>query len=128
MRKSILIVTVALSLATAVAAQGKMSSGWNCEKPSPAHSLDVGDHAGHAYMVDQFKCTATKGEIGGVKEKEGTGTEFMEATGNTLKGHGIFIETLENGDKIHYHYETTATMKDGKMESATNKFQITGAG
>ena len=68
-------------------------------------------------------------EIAGVREKEGTGTEFAEVTGNSMKGHGELVETMANGDKIHFVYQFTATTKDGKMESGSNKYQATsGAG
>ena len=81
MRK-LLLVSCSLCLSATVAmAQGKVDSQWTCSKPSAAHSLDVGDQSGHAYAIAQFNCTATKGEIEGVKEKEGMGTEFDDAKG-----------------------------------------------
>ena len=54
-------------------------------KPAMGNSIEVGDQPNHAYAIDQIKCTSTKGEIGGVKEKEGTGTEFAEVV-----GRGVF--------------------------------------
>ena len=35
-------------------------------------------------------------EIAGVKNKEGTGTEFAEVSGNSSSGHGVYVETLAN--------------------------------
>jgi hypothetical protein len=68
-------------------------------------------------------------ENAGVREKEGTGTEFAEVTDNGSKGHWIFVETMTNADKMYFTYHFTATLKDGKMESGTNKWQATsGAG
>lgn len=43
------------------------------------------------------RSTATKGSIGGVKERSGTATEFGEAMGTSNKGHGIYVETLTSG-------------------------------
>jgi hypothetical protein len=124
-----LVVGVVCVCASLALAQGKTSNAWNCPKPSDAHSIDVGDKPSHAYSVDQITCTSTKGEIAGVREKEGTGTEFAEVTGNSMKGHGVFVETMANGDKIQFVYQFTATTKDGQMQSGSNKYQATsGAG
>ena len=126
MRKLVFITTIVCLFAAAAAAQGKIASAWTCDKPSSMNSIPVPDHAGHAYGIDQFHCTATKGEIGGVKDKEGTGTEFMDMTGANAKGHGTFVETLANGDKLNISYTSSATMsKDGKLESASNKWEVT---
>jgi len=32
-------------------------------------------------------------------KKDGAATEFAEKTGNASTGHGVFVETLANGDK-----------------------------
>ena len=96
---------------------------WKCAAPNPTHSLPVPDKANHGYGIDSVKCTATSGEIGGVKEKEGTGTEFAEVTGNKTKGHGMFVETLANGDAITYSYQFTGTMKDNMPVSGSNTWQ-----
>jgi hypothetical protein len=126
MRK-LMIAGVFLCLsATLALAQGKVENGWACEKASDTHSIAVGDQENHSYTIAQFKCTSTKGEIEGVKEKEGTGTEFAEVMGSDSSGHGIFVETMANGDMIHFKYETKATWKDGQMESGSNKWWATG--
>lgn len=124
MRK-LMLVLVCLS-ATIAMAQTKVSSSWTCSKPNPMNSIPVGDKADHSYMIDQFHCTASKGEIAGIKDKEGTGTEFGDVTGNSSKSHGIFVETLANGDKLHANLTSAATMtKDGKLESVSNKWEVT---
>jgi hypothetical protein len=132
MRKLLLVVgvvCVCASLALAEGKTGKTANGWACPKPADAHSIEIGDKPGHAYSIDQITCTSTKGEIAGVKEKEGAGTEFAEVTGNSMKGHGVFVETMANGDKLHFVYQFAATTKDGKMQSGSNKWQSTsGAG
>ncbi len=124
MRK-ILFVACLVLLSTSVAmAQSKLDAHWNCAKSSAVHSLDVGDKPNHAYMISQGSCTATKGEIGNVKEKEGAGTEFHEATGNANSWHGIFVETMANGDKIHYGYHGSGTTKDGSLVSGKHQWTI----
>jgi hypothetical protein len=132
MRKLLLlvgVVCVCASLALAEGKTGKTANGWACPKPADAHSIEIGDKPGHAYSIDQITCSSTKGEIAGVREKEGAGTEFAEVTGNSMKGHGVFVETMANGDKLHFVYQFTATTKDGKMQTGSNKWQSTsGAG
>ncbi len=127
MRKPVLIVGLMCLCATVALAQneGKVSNGWLCSKPDQMNSIDVGDQPGHAYAIDQIKCTSTKGEYAGVREKEGTGTEFVEVTGNKSSGHGVFVETFANEDKATFTYQFTGTTKEGKMESGTNKWQAT---
>jgi hypothetical protein len=126
MRRFLIIVFVICLTATAASAQGKIDTPWKCAKPAPAHTLVAGDQPNHAYTLQSVKCTATKGEIAGVKQKEGVATEFLEATGNTVKGHGTFVETLANGDKIHYSFETSGTSANNMFQSGNNKWTITG--
>ena len=118
---------LAVSPATAqTPASGKTATTWKCAAPSPVNALPVGDEPNHMYVVEQIKCTATKGEIAGVKEKEGTGTEFVDVTGDTSKGHGVFVETLDNGDKAFVSYTFTGTSKNKLMVSGSNKWTFTG--
>jgi len=123
MRKPVLVAVLVGLCATVALAQGKVANGWACGKPAIANSIEI--EPNHAYAIDQIKCTSTKGEIGGVREQEGTGTEFAEVTGNKTSGHGIFVETMANGDKIHFNYQTTASLKDGHMQSGSDKWQAT---
>ena len=125
----IAVLCVCASLAVGQGKTGKTANGWACPKPANAHSIEIGDTAGHAYSIDQITCTSTKGEIAGVREKEGTGTEFAEITGNNMKGHGVFVETTSNGDKIHFAYQFTGTTKDGQLQSATDNYRaVSGEG
>ena len=117
-----------LLLASLSLAQEKSTSQWNCGKPSETHSIDVGDKANHTYAISKTACTATSGEVGGVKEKEGIGTQFSETLGDTTTWHGVFVVTTENGDKIHYHYLNSGkgSLKDGQFVSGNNKWTMAG--
>jgi hypothetical protein len=115
---------IILGSTVSLAQSGKVASEWKCEKASMSNSIPVADEANHAYAISQFKCTASKGEMAGAKEKEGTGTEFDDIKANNLTGHGIFVETLDSGDKIHISYQTTGAMKDGAMQSGSNRWHI----
>jgi hypothetical protein len=124
MRKLLFVVcSVCLSACVAMA-QGKVDSQWKCDKPAPVHSLEVGDQPDHTYTISQFKCTAVKGEIAGSKEKDGAGTQFDDVKGNTSRYHGVFIDTLANGDKINVHYEGTATLEKGQVQSTSDTWTI----
>lgn len=130
MRRLLLVLAATgLAVSTTLAqtpASGKTATSWKCAAPNPVNALPVGDAPNHMYVVQQVKCTATKGEIGGVKEQDGTGTEFAEVTGDASKGHGVFVETLANGDKAFVSYTFTGTSKNNVMASGTNKWTMTG--
>ena len=128
MRTLWLIGCSVLVLASLSLAQEKVNASWNCAKASDDHSIDVGDKANHTYGVNKTTCTATKGDLGGVKEKEGVGTQFNEVMGNGITWHGVFVETLDSGDKINYHYMSSGkgVMKDGQFVSGNNKWTMMG--
>ena len=83
-------------------------------KPTDTKTINVGDEPGHAYAVSQFKCTSTKGEYAGVKEKEGTATEIDEIKGGKLTGHGTFMESFANGDIAQFTYQLSAGPKTAR--------------
>ena len=127
MRKLVLVLGLVCLCSSLALAQGKVSNEWACSKPAMMHSIEVGDQPNHAYVIDQIKCTSTKGEIAGVREKEGTGTEFADITGDKSSGHGIFVETLANGDKLTVAYQFTGSLKNGQMLTGSNKWSVTSA-
>ena len=131
MRKLVFVVGIScLSASIALAQnQGKVSNGWSCAKPTDMKTINVGDQPGHTYTISQFKCTSTKGEYAGVKEKEGTATEFEEVKNGKLTGHGVFVETFANGDKATFTYQPMATIKDGRIAGMSNMWQaVSGTG
>jgi hypothetical protein len=124
--KKLWVVSCFVCLLSCVAlAQVKSDVQWKCDKPAKQHSIDVGDKAGHAYAIDQINCTAAKdGGIDGVKRKSGNGTEFLEINGDKFTGHGEFIETMANGDKNFYTYEMKGTLKNGALQSGSDKWTL----
>jgi hypothetical protein len=56
---------LALSVCGSVASAQAVNVTWKCAPPDPMNAIPVGDAAGHAFSIDQVKCTATKGSIGG---------------------------------------------------------------
>ena len=126
MRNCVIVVSFLALCITLSPAQGKISSQWRCEGPSDQHGIGVPDRDGHSYSVAQGKCTSEKGSMGAAKEQEGTYTEFGEMSSGTVQNHGVFVVTLAGGDKVFYHYHGTQTVKDEKIESATNKWTLAG--
>lgn len=126
MRNFVVVVCFFFVCVTLSAAQGKISSQWKCDSPSETHNFAVPDGESHSYSIAQGKCTAEKGSMDGVKEQEGTYTEFGDMTGTTLQNHGVFVVSLASGDKVFYHYHGTQSFKDGKMETASNKWTLAG--
>ena len=124
MRRALFIVGLQCLSAAIAAAQGKMSSSWSCPTSSATgQHYEVGDQPNHSYGLAQYKCTATTGEIAGVKEEEGTGTEFHEVIGGKSSGHGIFVETMANGDHVYSAYTSSDNLTKG---TGGSKFEITG--
>jgi len=121
---------LSLSIPTAAAqAQTTLNNAWKCSVVEPVAAVPVTGQADHAYSVYQVKCAAVNGQVAGVKEKEGTATEFAEVMGSSNKGHGIFVETLENGDMITYDYQFTSTMNGKVATSASNTWtMVSGTG
>lgn len=126
MRNCVVVVCLLVLCVTVSAAQEKISSQWNCDKPAEQHSFTVPDGEGHSYMLAQGKCTSEKGGMGDVKEQEGAYTEFLDATGSAVQNHGVFVVTMAGGDKVYYHYHGTQAWKDTNMVSGTNRWTLAG--
>jgi hypothetical protein len=53
-------------------------------------------------------------EIGGDKAKEGLATDTFEASGDNLRFRGVYVVTMQSGDKAFVPYQGTGTTKEGK--------------
>ena len=126
--KKLWFVLCLVFLFASVAMADNLVSQWKCAKASEAHSIAVGDQPNHSYTISKTTCISTKGEVGGLREKEGVGTQFNETSGDTTQWHGAFIVTLANGDTLHYTYASkgAGTLKDGQFVSGANKWSIVG--
>lgn len=118
MRRVFFATVVPLSLAALATAQTKITGTAQCAKPDPMHSIGVGDRPNHSYMISQFKCTWTKPiDYGVTQNKEGTSTQFDEVTGDSSRSHGLFVDAMANGDKLHVTYQSKATLKEGMPQT-----------
>jgi hypothetical protein len=123
--KTILAFLAVVSLAAAAGAQTKVSGTLECAKPDPQHMVEVGDEAGHAFSIGQFKCTwSERLDYNGIKSKEGVGTSFDEISGTSSSFRGFYLDTMENGDNAHYRYEGTANVKGEMVETAESTWEL----
>jgi hypothetical protein len=116
-------------------AQGKVDTKWHCPKETVSHKLDVGDVPGHSYVILQGTCDATASDSGFAEKTVGY-TEFQEIWKASINFHGRQNTTMDNGDKVYYTYEgsaSTAVTKPfslkWKLLSGTGKYKgIKGSG
>ena len=121
------LVVCSLCVSASVAlAPGKVDSQWNCGKATVGQSIDVGDQPRHAYAIGRYSCTAAKGELEGQREKEGVLTQFDDVTKNASRYHGIFVDTVANGEKVYVSYEGSTAIEGGEMRSFSDAWTITG--
>ena len=122
----LLVVAGAASLWSAGAvAQTKVTGTHVCSKPDPQHMVPVGDRADHNFAVEQLKCNHTKPmEIGGDKAKDGVATDAAEVNGNKSRFHGVYVMTMQSGDKAFLPYQGNGTSKDGKPVDSKGTFSF----
>ncbi len=115
-----------LLLPTLAAAQTEISGTAQC-KANTLSTAEVGDRPNHSLVLSQGTCTWVKPwEIEGIQNKKGTSTEISEITGNSSQGHGYLLDTMANGDKIHYRYENKLTWAGSVPQSGESKWSIVG--
>ena len=120
--RTFLLVALALLVSGSIAmAQDKIDTKWHCSKAATEHKLDVGDTPDHTFLISQGTCDATSSD-GDLKEKSGEYTEFHDGWKASFKFHGYFNATTDNGDKVHYTYEGSASTDITKP--AANKWKI----
>jgi len=121
MRNSLLVVCCVLMCGSALMAQSKINSKWNCSKPSSQYKVDIGDVADHSYSLAQGNCTNPSIDKA-YPEKTGAYSESEEGWKDRMAFHGHFNVTMDNGDKVFYTYEGTAPADMAKPVS--NRWKI----
>lgn len=122
MRKPVLFALTLLVFGSVAIAQ-KIDTKWHCPKATTEYKLDVGDTPDHIYWIGQGACTATSSD-GDLKEKSGQFTEFHEGWKASFNFHGRYNATTDDGDKVFYTYEGSATTDPAKP--AGNKWKVVG--
>ena len=125
--KTLLSFLVVFALATVASAQTKISGTLQCGKPDQQQAIAVGDRPNHSFAISQTKCTWTKSfEIAGVQSKEHVDTGFNEVSGNRSRGQSYVVATMTNGDKYYGRTQSSATLKDGVLESGEGTWSFAG--
>jgi hypothetical protein len=87
----------------------KLAGKVRCDKPDPAHSIEVPDRPGHQLIIAKRKCTWTEPmAIMGTKTKDGVIVDFAEQKEGALSTNGFEVDTLNDGEKLTMH-------KDGQV-------------
>jgi hypothetical protein len=116
-----------VSAAATAPAQTKFSNSGKCGKPDVQQAAPAPDDPTHVVTIAQGKCMPVKPvEIAGSLVKEAAFAEHGEATGNNAHVWGTYAETLANGEKVFYHYESTAVTQNGALQTMQNKWRIVG--
>jgi len=128
MRRVCFLVVLLLGVCGAASGQTKISGTVKCAKAEKQFAVEAPDQPGHSFGVSQAKCTWSKPmTIEGLKNKEGVDSNHSEATGMNATFRGLFVDTMENGDKAYYRYTGKGTMKkDGTMATAEDSWESTG--
>jgi len=127
MRDSLALSVLVLAVAGAANAQTKFTMSGKCGKPDVQQAVPAADAPGHLMTLAQGKCTPViAAEIGGSPSKEATFTEHGEVKGDSGHVWGMYVDTLANGEKVYYRYESTAALKGGTLSTMQNKWQIEG--
>jgi hypothetical protein len=125
--KTILMLVVVLTLASAAWAQTKISGTVQCGKADPVYSVPVGDHPNHDFWIGKGKCTFTKSiEIGGLAAKGEEVTFFGEQSGNRAPGRGLVVGTMANGDKYFASNKFVDTYQGEALQSGEVTWAYTG--
>ncbi len=125
--RCLLVFLLAIALATAAAAQTKISGTIQCSKPDPAYSIDAGDRPNHALSVSKVQCTWTKPmEMAGSQAKDGVSVQSDERSGDKSNGRGVHWGTMASGDKYYVRYQGTGMWKEGALQSTQGTWSYTG--
>src|SRR6516225_5448732 len=65
-----------------------------------------------------------RGKLRALKRKRGWAPNLMTRRGNTVRLHGVFIDSLAHADKIFVSYQGTATTEKGQAQSVSNTWSI----
>ena len=111
------MVSLALLLASAVAAQTKVAGKMQCPKPEVVGTAEAGDQTGHRLTLEKNSCTwSTPMEMVGEKSKDGAYVAFSENSPTRASTAGTYVGNMDNGDKFYLSFHW-AVVKDGKPKS-----------
>lgn len=116
-----------LALTSLAAAQTKIEIKETCGRPTAEYTIQVGDHAGHAFRIQQTECTTDAlVEIAGVAIKDHKATGFTEMDTGSGKHQWFHVFTMANGDSIYARSEGSANYEGRRFSGSTSKWTFTG--
>jgi hypothetical protein len=129
--KSLGLTVLLVAFAGSALGQTQVSGTLKCGKSATEYTVEVGDHPGHVLMMNKDKddsCTwPVPIEIAGVKSTGNSGAGFTEVNGAKFQIRGWDVQTMENGDKVYVHSQTTGTVtEDGKAFTYEGTWSWTG--
>lgn len=129
MRKTGMLMVLAVAMATPALAQSKLSGTVHCAKADPEYSIPVGDKDGHMLAARKAACTWDGLQIAGMAVKAGNDVASTEITGNMMRDNGYHTATADNGDKFTVHFTGNATMAKDNTGAITGKWTfVSGTG
>jgi hypothetical protein len=100
-------------------AQTHTSGTMKCPKSDVSQTIEVGDHAGHALVIEKGSCTwSVPFEIAGLKAATSTGADAVDVNGANFQVRGYVVISMDNGDKAYVRYLGTGSVKDGVANGA----------
>ena len=124
--RSWFVLACVLLLTTAATAQ-KMTEQIKCGQPDRQYAIPVGDGPGHLYGISHARCTYPKpGNIGVAKKVAGEDVIFSETSGNSTQWHGVFTETMSNGEKLYYRHRGSGVLNNGTFVSGEDAWEVSG--
>ena len=114
-------------LSTAAATAQKMTEQIKCGQPDKQYAIPVGDAPGHVYSISHGSCTYPKpGNIGVAKKVAGEDVVFSETTSTRTQWHGVFTETMSNGEKLYYRHHGEGVLTNGTFTSGEDAWEVSG--
>ena len=113
-----------------LAAQTRVSGTLTCAKPNPEYTLEVGDRAGHVFVLAKSACSWTRPmRIEGIDTKDSNDVNIVDGDEARSDSHGYDVSNMANGDKVFVRFSgTDKSMKDGKPLSTGSWRFIDGTG
>ena len=115
MRRIFITIALVCFAAATAPAQTKVSATFSCGQPDPQYGIPVGDLPDHSLGLLQVKCTYTKPmEIEGAKSAAAVITITNEVSGDTVRGRGCSVVTMDSGDKAFIRHEGEGSSGDSQ--------------
>jgi hypothetical protein len=117
----------ALSLASGASAQTRIDLKEQCGRPTAEYTIQVGDHPGHAFRIEQANCTPEGTvEIAGVAIQQHQATGFAEMDVGKGANQWFHVFTMANGDSIYARSRGTANYDGRRFQSSTSQWTFEG--